>query len=151
MSNLRTFLAAGITVQNNESKVRFSQSLDRRIKRYVKLKADRVDIYPLPHAMTKLEALDYLAAMPEFASQSDQEILRLERAYQQKAADRLNSDREPRKRGRPVSGSEKATPSLEEIRARARRSPVSVSDVLAAIAPVSSESAVSADHAEANA
>ena len=152
----RVFNAAGITVNNNEAKVRFSLSLDRRIKRYVKLKSERVDIVSLPSPMTKLEALDYLAGLPEFSSAADQATIADEREYQTKAARRASPDYVPGKRGRPAKAKTEVKvkpvkarksvksvkvkaekPSIEALRTRARasKSQTSVSDILAAVQP----------------
>jgi hypothetical protein len=68
----QTFKVAGITIHNGNAKVRFTDDMVRRIKQFTKGGASRVDFVELPSEMTKVEALKYLATLPEFASASDQ-------------------------------------------------------------------------------
>jgi hypothetical protein len=71
MSN-KTFTVAGITVHNGNSKVRFTDDMSRRVKQFAKGGATRVDLVQLPNAMNKIEALNYLQSVPNFASAEDQ-------------------------------------------------------------------------------
>jgi hypothetical protein len=68
----QTFKVAGITTQNGNSKVRFTDDLIRRVKIFNKLGATRIDLVELPSEMTKIEALRYLMTAAEFQSPGDQ-------------------------------------------------------------------------------
>ena len=68
----QTFKVAGITTQNGNSKVRFTDDLIRRVKIFNKTGATRIDLVELPNEMTKIEACQYLLTLPEFQSPSDQ-------------------------------------------------------------------------------
>ena len=71
----QTFKVAGITVHNGNAKVRFTDDMVRRIKQFTKGGATRVDFVELPSEMTKVEALKYLATLPEFSNAADQATL----------------------------------------------------------------------------
>ena len=71
----QTFKVAGLTIHNGNAKVRFTDDMVRRIKQFTKGGASRVDFVELPSEMTKVEALKYLATLPEFANPSDQLLL----------------------------------------------------------------------------
>ena len=66
------FKVAGITVHNGNAKVRFTDDMVRRVKQFSKGGATRIDLIELPTAMTKVEALKYLQANAEFQSPGDQ-------------------------------------------------------------------------------
>jgi hypothetical protein len=118
----QTFKVAGITIHNGNAKVRFTDDMVRRIKQFTKGGASRVDFVELPSEMTKVEALKYLATLPEFASASDQATI----------ADTLEDKTKEANKG---TVKVKATkPSLDAIKARAKKSKVSAEDVLSAIA-----------------
>ena len=68
----QVFKVAGITTHGDSTKVRFTDDMVRRIKQFSKGGATRVDLVELPTAMTKVEALKYLQAHAEFQSPSDQ-------------------------------------------------------------------------------
>lgn len=86
MANLsQTFKVAGITVHGDMIKVRFTDDLVRRIKQFTKGGATRIDLIELPSAMTKVDALKYLATHADFQSPGDQATI----------TDAL-SDREPK-------------------------------------------------------
>ena len=68
----QVFKVAGITTHGDSTKVRFTDDMVRRIKQFTKGGATRVDLVELPTAMTKVEALKYLQAHAEFQSPSDQ-------------------------------------------------------------------------------
>ena len=73
MANLsQLFKVAGITTHGDMTKVRFTGDLVRRIKQFSKGGAARIDLVELPSAMTKVDALKYLATLPEFQSPADQ-------------------------------------------------------------------------------
>ena len=68
----QVFKVAGITTHGDSTKVRFTDDMVRRIKQFTKGGATRVDLVELPSAMTKVEALKYLQANAEFQSPGDQ-------------------------------------------------------------------------------
>ena len=68
----QVFKVAGITTHGDSTKVRFTDDMVRRIKQFTKGGATRVDLVELPTAMTKVEALKYLQANAEFQSPGDQ-------------------------------------------------------------------------------
>ena len=117
----QTFKVAGITIHNGNAKVRFTDDMVRRIKQFTKGGASRVDFVELPSEMTKVEALKYLATLPEFASASDQATI----------ADTLADKTKEANKG---TVKVKATkPSIDAIKARAKKSEVSAEQVLSAI------------------
>jgi len=117
----QTFKVAGITVHNGNAKVRFTDDMIRRIKQFTKGGASRVDFVELPTEMTKVEALKYLATLPEFASAADQATI----------ADTLADKTKEASKG---TLKVKATkPSIDAIKARAKKSEVSAEEVLSAI------------------
>ena len=66
------FKIAGITTHGENSKVRFTDDLVRRIKQFSKGGASRVDLIELPEAMSKVDALKYLQTHADFQSPGDQ-------------------------------------------------------------------------------
>jgi len=117
----QTFKVAGITIHNGNAKVRFTDDMVRRIKQFTKGGASRVDFVELPSEMTKVEALKYLATLSEFASPSDQATI----------ADTLADKTKEASKG---TVKVKATkPSIDAIKARAKKSQVSAEDILAAV------------------
>lgn len=135
MANLsQLFKVAGITAHGDMIKVRFTDDLVRRIKQFSKGGATRIDLIELPEAMTKLDALKYLQTHAEFQSASDQATI----------SDALTdrTPKEPKVKAVKVP-KVKATkqvvvkPSLDEIKARAKKPAVSkdtaTAEVIAAI------------------
>ena len=119
----QTFKVAGITIHNGNAKVRFTDDMVRRIKQFTKGGATRVDFVELPSEMTKVEALQYLATLPEFASASDQATI----------ADTLTDKLKEANKGEVKV--KKAKPSLDAIKARSKKTTeVSAEQVLSAIA-----------------
>ena len=118
----QTFKVAGITIHNGNAKVRFTDDMVRRIKQFTKGGASRVDFVELPSEMTKVEALQYLATLPEFASPSDQATI----------ADTLADKTKEASKG---TVKVKATkPSIDAIKARSKKTKeVSAEDILAAV------------------
>jgi hypothetical protein len=102
------FKVAGITTHNGNSKVRFTDDLIRRVKQFTKGGASRIDLIELPNAMTKLEALRYLAAHADFQSANDQALI------SDSVADR---EKDAKKGEVKVKASK---PSLSDIQARAK-------------------------------
>jgi hypothetical protein len=118
----QTFKVAGITIHNGNAKVRFTDDMVRRIKQFTKGGATRVDFVELPSEMTKVEALKYIATLPEFASPSDQATI----------ADTLEDKTKEASKGNVKVKATK--PSLDAIKARSKKTKeVSVEDVLAAV------------------
>jgi hypothetical protein len=68
----QTFKVVGITENNNNAKVRFTQDVVRRVKQFSKGGCTRIDFIELPQAMTKIEALKYMLTHPSFQSDEDQ-------------------------------------------------------------------------------
>jgi hypothetical protein len=118
----QTFKVAGITIHNGNAKVRFTDDMVRRIKQFTKGGASRVDFVELPSEMTKVEALKYLATLPEFASPSDQATI----------ADTLEDKTKEASKGNVKVKATK--PSLDAIKARSKKNKeVSAEEVLSAI------------------
>lgn len=110
----QTFKVVGITVHGDSTKVRFTDDMIRRIKQFTKGGATRCDFIELPSEMTKIEALKYMATRPEFASANDQATI----------ADCI-TDREKEATKGTVKvkvAKTKAKPSVEAIKARAKKS-----------------------------
>ena len=115
----QTFKVVGITVHNNEAKVRFTHDMARRVKQFSKGGAERIDFIELPNEMTKIDALKYMLTCKEFSSEDDQATIR----------DTLeDKEREAHKGTVRV----KAKPSLDAIKNRPRKD-VSVADILGAV------------------
>ena len=110
MSN-QTFKVAGITVHNGNAKVRFTDDMVRRIKQFTKGGATRADFVELPTEMTKVEALKYMQSHDMFKSAEDQATI----------ADSL-TDREKAPTGTVKVKVSKTKPSIEAIKARAKKS-----------------------------
>ena len=118
----QTFKVAGITIHNGNAKVRFTDDMVRRIKQFTKGGASRVEFVELPSEMTKVEALKYLATLPEFASPSDQATI----------ADTLEDKTKEASKGNVKVKATK--PSLDAIKARSKKNKeVSAEDILAAV------------------
>ena len=117
----QTFKVAGITVHNGNAKVRFTDDMVRRVKQFTKGGATRCDFVELPSEMTKVDALKYLATLPEFASAADQATI----------ADTLSDKTKEATKG---TVKVKATkPSIDAIKARSKKAKVSAEEVLSAI------------------
>ena len=100
--------------------MRFTDDLVRRVKQFTKGGATRCEFMELPSEMTKVEALNFMLSQPLFASAEDQATI------EDSLADR---EKEARK-GEVKVKATKAKPSLDAIKNRAKKSEVSVSDVL---------------------
>ena len=115
-----TFKVAGITTHNNSTKVRFTDDLVRRVKQFSKGGASRIDLIELPSAMTKIEALKYLQSHEDFQSASDQATISDSIADRTKEASKGE-----------VKVKSKTAPSLENIKARAKKTKeVSAEEIL---------------------
>jgi len=117
----QTFKVAGITIHNGNAKVRFTDDMVRRIKQFTKGGASRIDLVELPSEMTKIEALNYLATLPEFASPSDQATIADSLADKYKEA------------GKGEVKVKKTKPSLDAIKARGKKKEVTPEQILAAV------------------
>ena len=118
----QTFKVAGITVNNGNAKVRYANDMVRRIKQFTKGGHERVDFIELPSEMTKIEALNYLAAHADFQSPSDQATI----------ADTLEDKSKEASKGEVKVKSSKTKPSIDAIKARAKKE-VTPEQVLAAV------------------
>jgi hypothetical protein len=118
----QTFKVAGITTHNGNAKVRFTDDMVRRIKQFTKGGASRVDFVELPSEMTKVEALKYLATLPEFASPSDQATI----------ADTLADKTKEANKGEVKVKASKTKPSIDAIKARAKKKEVTPEQILEA-------------------
>jgi hypothetical protein len=123
MSN-QTFKVVGITVHNGNAKVRFTDDMVRRVKQFTKGGATRCEFIELPSEMTKVEALKYMLTRPEYANASDQATINDSLADREKEA----------RKGEVKVKATKAKPSIDAIKSRAKKSEVSVEDVLKAVA-----------------
>jgi len=119
----QTFKVAGITVHNGNAKIRFTDDMVRRIKQFTKGGASRVDFIELPSEMTKIEALKYMAAHADFQSPSDQATI----------ADTLEDKSKEANKGEVKVKAAKTKPSIDAIKARAKKE-VTPEQVLAAVA-----------------
>ena len=109
-NSAQTFKVAGITVHNGNAKVRFTDDMVRRVKQFTKGGATRCDFVELPSEMTKVEALKHIQALDQFKSAEDQALI----------ADAL-ADREKVKREVKVKATKATKPSVEAIKARAKK------------------------------
>ena len=133
MANSQVFKVAGITTHGDNTKVRFTDDLVRRIKQFSKGGASRIDLIELPSAMSKLDALRYLQTHADFQSPGDQATV---------ADSILDRSKEASKREVKVNVSKASVkPSIDAIKARGKKS-VEVSNVLAAIQPAEQTQAV---------
>lgn len=120
----QTFKVAGITIHNGNAKVRFTDDMVRRIKQFTKGGASRIDLVELPSEMTKLEALRYIATLPEFQSSADQSLI----------GDAIEDRVKEASKGEvKVKTSKKEKPSLDSIKARAKKTEVTAEQVLEAV------------------
>ena len=117
------YTVVGITVHNGDAKVRFTDDMARRVKQFTKGGATRVDFVALPNAMNKIDALKYMLTLSEFASAEDQATIN----------DTLSDREKEARKGEVKVKASKAAPSLDAIKGRAKKSEVSVTDVLNAV------------------
>jgi hypothetical protein len=118
----QTFKVAGITTHNGSTKVRFTDDMVRRVKQFSKGGATRIDLIELPSEMSKVEALKYLAAHADFQSAADQATISDSLADKQKEA----------KKGEVKVKVSKTKPSIDAIKARAKKN-VTAEQVLDAV------------------
>jgi hypothetical protein len=106
-----TFKVAGITTHNGNSKVRFTDDLIRRVKQFTKGGASRIDLMELPSEMTKVEALKFLQTHADFQSAGDQALI----------GDALADREKTASKGEVKVKASKAKPSIDAIKARAKK------------------------------
>lgn len=116
----KKFKIVGITEHDGNSKVRFTDDIVRRVKQFTKGGATRCDFIEMPTEMTKIDALKYMLTHPDFQS-----------IYDQATITETLVDKEKEAKKGEIKMSSK--PSLDAIRARARKSSTSVSDILKAV------------------
>lgn len=120
----QTFKVAGITTHNGNSKVRFTDDLIRRVKQFSKGGATRIDLMELPSEMTKVDCLKYLQTHADFQTPSDQALI----------ADALEDRQKTASKGEvKVKTSKKTKPSLDAIKARAKKKDVTAEEIVAAV------------------
>jgi len=118
----QTFKVAGITTHNGNSKVRFTDDTIRRVKQFSKGGATRIDLIELPSEMTKVDCLKYLQTHADFQSPADQALI----------ADALADREKTATKGEvKVKTSKKTKPSLDAIKARAKKD-VTAEEIVAA-------------------
>ena len=116
----QTFKVAGITTHGTNTKVRFTDDMVRRVKQFSKGGASRIDLIELPTEMTKLEALKYLQTHSDFQSAEDQATI----------SDAITDRTKEASKGE-VKVKSKTAPSLENIKARAKKTKeVSAEEIL---------------------
>jgi hypothetical protein len=120
----QTFKVAGMTTNNGNTKVRFTDDMVRRIKQFTKGGHTRVDFVDLPSEMTKIEALNYLATHADFQSPADQATIA------DTLADKTKEANKGTVKVKVAKTKTKAKPSIDAIKSRAKKA-VSVEQVLA--------------------
>jgi len=120
----QTFKVAGMTTNNGNTKVRFTDDMVRRIKQFTKGGHTRVDFVDLPREMNKIEALDYLATHADFQSPADQATIA------DTLADKTKEANKGTVKVKVAKTKTKAKPSIDAIKSRAKKE-VSVEQVLA--------------------
>jgi hypothetical protein len=120
----QTFKVAGMTTNNGNTKVRFTDDMVRRIKQFTKGGHTRVDFVDLPSEMNKIEALNYLATHANFQSPADQATIA------DTLADKTKEANKGTVKVKVAKTKAKAKPSIDAIKARAKKE-VSVEQVLA--------------------
>ena len=114
----QTFKVVGITTHGDSTKVRFTDDMVRRIKQFTKGGATRCDFIELPNEMSKVEALKYMAAHADFQSPSDQATI----------ADCITDREKEASKGTVKVKATKAKPSVEAIKARAKKATVQATE-----------------------
>jgi hypothetical protein len=125
----QTFKVAGITTHGASTKVRFTDDMVRRVKQFSKGGATRIDLIELPSEMNKIEALKYLQTHADFQSGDDQAVI----------SDALADREKEAKKGTVKVKGAKAKPSIDAIKARAKKTKEVTAEQLLAEAGVASE------------
>lgn len=97
----KLFNVCGITTVNNVDKVRWTDDMVRRVKFFEKMGATRCDLISLPREMDKLEALEYIKVLDQFASVNDQLLINEAILYRMKVKSQKNGTYVSKARGRP--------------------------------------------------
>lgn len=127
----------GITVHNGAAKVRFGVDRIRRVKQFTKGGATRIDLIDLPQEMDKLAALNFMRAHEGFQSPEDQSVISDAYDYRAKVSGKTKGEVKVRvTRGKKAA---QAAPSMDSIKARARKAKAEVSADTDAIAQVLAE------------
>lgn len=127
-----TFKVAGMTTNNGNTKVRYTDDMVRRIKQFTKGGHTRVDFVELPSDMTKIEALNYLALHADFQSPADQATISDTLADKTKE---LTKGTVKVKMAQAVTSRavKSAKPSIDAIKARGKKVKVSAEDILTVV------------------
>lgn len=125
----QTFKVVGITVHNGNAKVRFTDDMVRRVKQFTKGGATRCEFIELPSEMTKIDALKYMLTQEVFASAEDQATIN------DSIEDRVKEANKGTVKVKAKPSKVKAKPSIEAIKARAKKPTTTVEDILAATEP----------------
>lgn len=122
---VQTFKVAGIATLRGETKVRFSDNIVRRIKQYAKAGSTRIDFIELPSEMSKIEAIKFLQVHADFQSPEDQATLSETLEVKVKEADKtVKSVSVTKGKAKAKTTVTKEKPSLEKIKARAKKAVV---------------------------
>ena len=127
----KTFKVAGIVSdEKGRVKVRYCNDLVGRIKLFSKNSGTkRIDFVELPNPMDKVEAIKFLMANEKFQSPEDQATL--SEALDGRLPKETQKSKSPKVA--KVKATKKNAPSLDSIKARAKKSKASVEDVIAAV------------------
>lgn len=126
----KTFKVAGIVGDDKgRVKVRYCNDLVGRVKLFTKNpNTKRVDFIELPNPMDKVSAINFLMAHGDFKSPEDQAVLSDALEGREPKSKKPKSEKVTK-----VKSTKKNVPSLDSIKARAKKSTVSVEDVIAAV------------------
>lgn len=122
----QTFKVAGITVHDNNTKVRFTDDMIRRIKQFNKGGATRCDFVELPTEMTKVEAIKYMQSLDQFSSAEDQATLAECLADREKDLRKGEVKVKVPKVKAQSKKAGKAQPNMASIKARAKKAQVEI-------------------------
>ena len=126
----KTFKVAGIVGDDKgRVKVRYCNDLVGRVKLFTKNpNTKRVDFIELPNPMDKVSAINFLMAHGDFKSPEDQAVLSDALEGREPKSKKSKSEKVAK-----VKSTKKNVPSLDSIKARAKKSTASVEDVIAAV------------------
>ena len=129
----KSFKVAGIvTDDKGRTKVRYCNDLVGRVKLFSKNpNTKRIDFVELPNPMDKVSAIKFLMAHQTFQSPGDQAIF--SEALETREGLAPKAKKPKAEKVTKVKTDKKSVPSLDSIKARAKKSTVSVEDVIAAV------------------
>lgn len=132
----KTFKVAGIVSDDKgRVKVRYCNDLVGRVKLFSKnASTNRIDFIELPNPMDKVSAINFLVAHEKFQSPEDQAILADALDNRQSAPSNVKKPKI--EKVSKVTISKKNIPSLDSIKARGKKSNVTVKDVIAAVTEI---------------